>query len=231
MASPATRLLRYFFDSSGQLQSHAHHSEGRTLLFYPDRALHADIGAHVLIELGFSASEQSVTFAARVHASGTAGFDGAWLEMFAPRLVDEVRLALAKPRRRFRRVATDRLVRVHSQKGAAVARLLDVGLGGARLGGVSGRFFPGDELRVSDMKGTEEMRTRVIWSRGSELASEFVRSDSATRSAAIRLVSTSVEAWAAARTVCHPAACQCQNGGQLLEPLLPRAMHRRQVSL
>lgn len=231
MAPPATRLLRYFFDSSAQIESHAHSAEGRSLLFYPDWSLHAAIGAHVLVELGFTGSEQTVSFAGRVHARGTAGFDGAWLEIFAPRLVDEVRLALSKPRRRFRRVATDRLVQVHTPQGASVARLIDVGLGGLCLGSVNGRYFPGDELRISDMRGCEQMRARVIWARTGELAAEFVRTDAETRTTASRLVTTAIEQWAAARTVRHPASCLCDKGAQLLEPLLPRSAHRRNQAM
>jgi hypothetical protein len=46
----------------------------------------------------------------------------------------------------------------------------------------------------------------------------------------MKLFNAATERWARARTLSHPAACRCESGGAVTEPLLPRAAHRRTVS-
>jgi hypothetical protein len=69
-----------------------------------------------------------------------------------------------------------------------------------------------------------------VCSHKGEVAIEFLRTDPLSRAAAMKLFNAATERWARARTLSHPAACRCESGGAVTEPLLPRAAHRRTVS-
>ena len=75
--------------------------------------------------------------------------------------------------------------------------------------------------------GGSALRGKVAWSRSGEMAIEFARADSTTRVAATKLMESAVQRWSEAREVPHPPLCLCDRGGPVLEPLLPRVVHRR----
>ncbi len=231
MPPSPTRLLRYVFDSSAQLRRHARATEGRVLLFYPDPLLHGSVGEAVALELAFSGSDQTTTMGARVHSRATGDVSGVWLELQAARLLEDVRIALHTPRRKQRRISCDSIVRVQTAREVnSVGRLIDVSVGGARIAGVSAGILAGEEIRLGDLGAPAAIRARVVRSHKGELAIEFVRTDPLSRAAAMKLFNAAAERWSRARTLSHPAACRCESGGTVPEPLLPRAAHRRMVS-
>ena len=219
--------MRYRFDSVAQARKHLHPLEARQILFFPDPFLDVRDGQPIQLELCFMGSEQSVTVRGQVHAVETGAMRGAWLDLFSLRIGEGLHIACTNPRRLFRRVASDLMVRV--QKTGApgtMARLIEVSAGGARLAGGGGRWMPGDDLYISELSGWP-MRARVVRAREGELAIPFSRADATTRRNGVRLVEAALQRWNDARETRHPAACGCMNGGALYEPLLPRASHRR----
>ncbi len=136
-------------------------------------------------------------------------------------------IACTNPRRLFRRVSTDLMIRVQRPGlSPSMGRLVEVSAGGARVVGGGGRWAPGDEVIISELSGPP-LRGNIIRSRDGEMAIQFLRSDATTRRNGVKLVDAALQRWNDARESRHPAACGCQNGGALFEPLLPRAAHRR----
>ncbi|MGZ6141754.1 MAG: PilZ domain-containing protein [Myxococcales bacterium] len=222
------RLMRYRFDSPTQARYHLHVMEGRQLLFFPDPFLDVRERQPVLVELCFTGLEQSLIVRGEVHSLETGAFRGAWLELFSMRLFDGLQLATGSPRRQFRRLNTDFLVRVERPgRPSSVARLADVSAGGARVAGAGGAWAPGDDIFLTDLAGGPRLRGSVIRSREGEIAIAFDRIDATTRRNAMRLLEAAFDRWRNAREGRHPAGCDCLRGGALLEPLLPRSAHRR----
>jgi hypothetical protein len=144
------------------------------------------------------------------------------------RLFDGLEIACASPRRLFRRLPTDMLIRAERPgRPSSVARLADISAGGARVAAAGGVWVQNEEILLSDLAGGPSLHGRVVWSRDGEIAVKFLRADVTTRRNAIKLVETAVERWNNAREARHPAACDCGRGGALFEPLLPRSAHRR----
>lgn len=226
------RLLRYVFDSCAQVRRHARATEGRVLLFYADPLLHGSVGEAIVLELAFAGSDQSIALAGRIHSRATGDVSGVWLELQGARVVEDVRVALHTPRRKQRRVACDSMVRLQSARALnSLGRMVDISVGGARLAGVAAGLIAGDEVVIGEMGGgTAFIRAKVVWARKGDLAVQFNRADPASRASAMKLVNAVSERWARARSLSHSAACHCESGGAVLEPLLPRAAHRRQVT-
>ena len=120
------------------------------------------------------------------------------------------------------------MVRVQTARAInSVGRLIDVSFGGARIAGVAADVMAGDQISLGELGGPTCIGARVVWARKGDLAIEFIRTDPVSRAAAMKLATAATERWARARTLFHPAACRCESGGAVLEPLLPRAAHRR----
>lgn len=228
MPAPALPVcLRYRFDGFWQARRHVHVVEGRQLLFFPH--LHAGLrdGQAVVLELSFSDSEQSAHAAGVVHSVETSGVRGAWLELFSQRLLAGLGDSMHRPRRKHRRVVTSSVLRLERPGGVgSIARLADVSSGGARLSGVSGVWRAGAEVLLSELRGAV-LRGTVAWARNGEVAVAFARGDEQTRRGVQRLLDAAAPLWTLAVEARHPAGCGCAVGGTLVEPLLPRAAHRR----
>lgn len=223
----APALLRYRFDGFWQARRHVHVLEGRQLLFFPHLQPNLRDGQGVVLELCFNDSDQTAQAAGTVHSVETSGVRGAWLELFSLRLLEGLGQSMDKPRRKHRRLAADAVMRLE-RPGAmgSIARLADVSSGGARLVGVSGMWRAGTEIFLSELKGPP-LRGTVIWAREGQVALSFARADAQTRKGVQRLLDGAVPAWSKAAEARHPAGCGCGVGGTLVEPLLPRAAHRR----
>lgn len=222
--APKVRQLRYTFDSWDQAQAHIHAADGRLLLFYP--APHCPLidGERVLLEITFADCDQTVSLSGQVHSRGEAR--GYWLELFAARVFDLLRMALQLARRRYRRMATDRMLRVRRDGQCAMGRLTDVGLYGARIAHGGGAWSKGVEVLLEQLDGGRPLRARVVWSDQREAALEFNRNDAQTRAAAEKLFAEVLRSWEAAPLVRHPAACTCS---PVLEPLLPRTSRMKRA--
>ena len=218
--------MRYRFDNVAQARKHLHPTGARQLLFFPDPFLDVRDGQPIQVEICFNGSEQTLTVRGIVHSVETGVMRGAWLDLYSLRISDGMHIASTNPRRLFRRVSTELVVRVQRPGVASgVARLVEVSAGGARLVG-GGRWSPGDEILISELYGPP-LRATVVRARDREIAIEFVRSDATTRRHGVKLVEAALARWHDARETRHPPACRCADGGALYEPLLPRASHRR----
>jgi hypothetical protein len=148
--------------------------------------------------------------------------------LYSLRLFDGLQVASASPRRLFRRLPTDILVRAERPgRPSTIARLADVSAGGARVAAAGGVWAPNEDIILTDLAGTPPMRGKVVWSRDGEIAVKFQRSDVTTRRNAMKLVDLAIDRWRNAREAHHPIGCDCGRGGALFEPLLPRSAHRR----
>lgn len=220
--------MRYRFDNVFQARKHLHPVEGRQLLFFPDPFLDVRDGQPVQVELCVTGSEQTVIARGDVHSLETGTMRGAWLDIRSQRTFDGILVACGNrnPRRLFRRVPADLVVRVQRPGvTSGVARLVEVSAGGARIVG-AGRLSAGDEILVSELYGPP-LRATVVRAREGEIAVEFLRSDATTRRHGVKLVEAALQRWTEAREARHPPACSCLHGGALYEPLLPRSSHRR----
>ena len=126
-------LLRHRFDDIEQLRRHLHMVDSSTLLFYRDPTLTLQTGSPVLVEITFQSSEQTRVLRASVLARAEG--QGLWLEIPNTRFARDVHDHGILPRRG-RRLGTDELVRMKRSTGSEyTVRLLDLSIGGARIGG------------------------------------------------------------------------------------------------
>ncbi len=218
--APARRelLLRHRFESLAQVREHLHVQDGRSLFYFRAASLVAAGGDRVLMEI--STPEQQMLLRGSVVSRDMTGL---WLEFpdgrLARRLVDG---GLAQ--RRQRRVPMDLLVEIKAC-GSRVGRILDVSMGGARLGGVQG-IATGEEVELRLLSALPEVpmsigRAEVMRTTASEAAVRFVRSDPPTRVAATRLLDAAQRAWARSVEQPHAPGC-CGKNGILFEPPMPR---------
>jgi hypothetical protein len=225
----STRLLRYRFESCAQARRHVHVVEGRQLLFVFDPMAELRERQRLLVAFCFTESEEVATAPGEVCSLETSRLRGAWVELFPARFLEELDAALRnRPRRRNRRVPANAMIRIERPgKPAHVARLIDVSGGGARFAGAGGVWSAGEQVAIAPMGGGSALKGKVAWSRSGEMAIEFERTDATTRIAATKLMEGAIKRWSEAREVYHPGPCLCDQGGPVLEPLLPRAAHRR----
>src|SRR5262249_55510976 len=105
------RLMRYTFYSPAQAQRHVHIVQGRQLFFFPDPFLDVSVGQRVVIEFCLAGFQESLTVRGEVNAVETSTLRGAWIEVFSLRLFEGLRILGSAPRRLFRRLPADMLVR------------------------------------------------------------------------------------------------------------------------
>jgi hypothetical protein len=219
-----TALLRLRFASLQQLRAHLHVEDNATLLFFRDPRLDLPPGTVALVEIVFDTSEE--TRVVRTTTLARAEGLGLWLAMPNARFAREVK-ERGLVARRGRRVGSDRYLRLKRPSGSEfMVTLLDVSLGGARIGGgLPSQLSPGDhvDLRLAspDLGEPAEVgRACVAWVEAGEAGLAFDRSDSACRSAVAKLFQASEARWRTAREVRHPDSC-CR-GVALMEPPVPR---------
>ena len=212
-------LLRHRFETLAQVREHLHFQEGRSLFYFHDPALKAEGGDHVLLEI--STSEQQMLLRGAVVSRDASGL---WLEFPDGRLARRLAVEDRPLQRRQRRVPIDLVVELRN--GASrVGRILDVSIGGARLGGVQG-LPAGQEVEVRLLSPLPDVptalgRAQVVRAAAGEVALRFVRSDAPTRVAATKLLEAAQKAWARAIELPHVPGC-CGKNGVLFEPPMPR---------
>ena len=211
-------LLRHRFETLAQVREHLHVQDGRSLFYFRDTNLNAQGGDRALLEI--STSEQQMLLRGAVVSRDLSGF---WLDFPDGRLARRLGEG-ALSQRRQRRVPMDLLVDLRSRT-SRVGRILDVSMGGARVGGVEG-ISAGQEVTLRLLSSLAEVpnalgRAEVLRAGDGELALRFVRSDPPTRIAATRLLAAAQKAWAASIELPHAPGC-CGKSGLLLEPPMPR---------
>ncbi len=222
MASPSAHrrelLLRHRFETLAQVREHLHVQEGRSLFYFRDTAMEAEGGDRALLEI--STSEQQMLLRGTVVSRDITGF---WLDFpdgrLARRLADG-----GLSQRRQRRVPMDLMVEIRSRT-SRVGRILDVSIGGARLGGIQG-VVAGQEVELRLLSPLPEVptalgRAEVLRAGAGEVAVRFVRSDGPTRVAATKLLDAAQKAWARSVELPHAPGC-CGKSGILFEPPMPR---------
>ena len=93
MDSRASTLLRYRFADLSQLQNHLHVVDLSVLFFYREPKLELAGGARVVLEFGFTNTEQVSTLRGTVLARIDGGMAGLWLEFPDARLVKRTAVA------------------------------------------------------------------------------------------------------------------------------------------
>jgi len=217
-------LLRHRFDNVEQLRRHLHVVDGSTLLFYRDPTLGLSTGSLALVEIAFQSSEQTRVLRASVLARAEG--QGLWLAIPNTRFARDVNDHGIRPRRG-RRLGTDELVRMKRSNGSEyMIRLLDLSIGGARIGGgLPPSLEKGQTVGISiaaadPAKAPEVTRGRVVWVEDGEAGVEFERDMASSRVAAGRLFRSLESPWTQAREIVHLPGC-CKDGTQL-DPPLPR---------
>lgn len=216
-------LLRHRFENLDQLRNHLHVVDGSTLLFYRDPRLAVVTGSPVLLEITFDASEQ--TRAIRATVLARAEGQGVWLEAPNARFAREVK-EKGLSARKGRRLATDEMVRLKRPGGEHMVRLLDLSIGGARIGGgIPQQLAAGTVVALTIAppeagRAPEVTRGRIVWVEDGEAGIMFDRDMESSRVAAGRLFRSLEQPWAQAREIRHLPNC-CLNG-QVLDPPVPR---------
>lgn len=227
MANDRRALLRQRFDSVDQLRAHLHLSDGRVLLLHRDPALQLAGGSQVLLEISFAASEQSRVVRANVLAR-TDG-QGSWLVVADGRSLREVREGRLAERRGCR-LGADLPLRIRRSGGDEyLVTLIDLSVGGARIGGgLPGALAPDSTLEVHlACPGLGQPAglgsAAVKWVDGGEAGLLFDRSRADCRVAVNRLFQSIQQEWQKVRHLHHPPGC-CVRGA-ILDPPPPR-LHR-----
>jgi hypothetical protein len=216
-------LLRHRLDDAEQLRKHLHEVDGSTLLFFRDPNLWITAGTAVLVELAFESSEQTRTLRATVLAR--AERQGLWLAAPNTRFARDVR-ERGLSTRKGRRLATDEMVRLKRLPGGEyLVRLLDISMGGARIGGgLPAQLAAGNQVQLvlpapESGRAPEVARGKIAWVEDGEAGVMFDRDVESSRVAAGRLFRSMEHPWARAREIRHLPTC-CK--GELLDPPVPR---------
>lgn len=231
-ASPSSsvRLLRYRFDTVAQVSRHFHLTSGRVLLFFPALAPLSP-GQPVLLHATFPNSDQQCIVRGAVFGKDLSGqFAGCWLEFTAQSVVSSLRSTLATPKRRLLRFPTEVLVSVERPEGMPLlGKLVDVGMGGARIARVGARTTAAQNVRLSFFargSGARTITARVAWVHGPEIGVEFVRPTPSERTVIAALAEDARQRLADADEAVHPMICRCLEDSAVAEPPLPRAALR-----
>jgi hypothetical protein len=227
ISARATTRLRYRFANIDQARAHVRDVDGRMLFFYRDDTLRILPYAPVCMEWSFDDPQAPSRL---LHGWAIASLEGSgtWIEMLDTRPVR----ALAPDFRRTARLGCDVLVELRGAGRIETGRMLDVGRGGARIGGIAG--FPLGEHVEIRMLSTDRLTFHdlsfgyISWSDGSEMGIRFDRLDSVGRSAVTRLVTETEALWARALESCHPTFC-C-NGKGVIEPEPPRLRRKDEIT-
>ena len=107
-----------------------------------------------------------------------------------------------------------------------MVRLLDLSIGGARIGGgIPAQLVPGTVVALTIAppeagRAPEITRGRIVWVEDGEAGVMFDRDMESSRVAAGRLFRSLEQPWAQAREIRHLTNC-CKNG-EVLDPPVPR---------
>jgi len=217
-------LLRHRFDDVEQLRRHLHVVDGSTLLFFRDPRLTIGTGSPVLVEVAFESSEQTRSLRATVLARAEG--QGLWLVVPNTRFARDVH-ERGLSARKGRRLGTDEMVRLKRPGGGeCMVRLLDLSIGGARIGGgLPAQLAKGNVIALTiaapeSGRAPEIARGKIVWVEDGEAGVMFDRDMESSRVSAGRLFRSLEQPWAHAREIRHLPPC-CSKG-EVLDPPVPR---------
>jgi hypothetical protein len=177
----------------------------------------------VLVELAFESSEQTRSLRATVLAR--AEKQGLWLAIPNTRFARDMR-ERGLSTRKGRRLAVDEPVRLKQMGGGDyLVRMLDISIGGARLGGgLPSRLVAGNQVQLvlpapESGRAPEVTRGKIVWVEDGEAGVMFDRDVESSRVAAGRLFRSMEQPWAKAREIRHLPTC-CKS--EVLDPPVPR---------
>ena len=220
-------MLRYVFDTVGQLSRHVHAREGAALLFFPSALKDQRTGDHVLLELQMRDCDQRAVVRAIIHSRVDGRLKGIWLQ-FSDQLSRAIEADARTIRRRAHpRVGSDFMVQVREPDSSArIARMTDVSSTGARLGSAPG-LKVGSEIELQLLSAPRQVpralgRAAVVRASAGDVGLRFASSAAPQIGA---LLSWLQHEWQSALTVHH--APECCRLGQPTEPTLPHARQQR----
>ena len=225
MQMPAARSdtrLRYRFADLAQARAHLHPAGRSSLFFYRDDTVRFFPDAPVCLSFSFEDGDTTRLLHGRAldHLEGS----GTWIKLDDTRALEN--FGRSAPARRWPRTGCDVEVGAWITGGIRAGRMLDLGLGGARIRGLEGvrrdqrlelRLLSPDRLTFRDLS-----YAFVAWVNEREIGVRFDDKDSVGKSAVTRLYAETEAHWAKAPEVCHPAFCCGPKG--LKDPPRPRKL-------
>ena len=228
----AARILKLRFESVDQVRRHVYPLDGRSLIFFP-AVLGVRQSEAVVLDVSFGSSDQHCLLRGVTLPATEADSLGRWLEFAGDGVVAGLFNATQSARRRNRRYPTDLLASVLRQDGLTSAcRILDLGLGGARLSGAPFNAHAAEIVRLSPFGpgAISGPGAQVIWIRGSEIGVRFTGIGALQRTAVATLVELARKQSEMAIEVPHARICRCSQGGPVGDPPLPPSIRRSKAS-
>jgi PilZ domain len=219
-------MMRYTFDSMGQLARHLHVVDNKALLFVRDQKSKATTGGRVMVELEVSELEQKTCVRGEVVARAEGQLPGAWLQFADTRLARRLHKGGFTIRRE-RRVSAEQLLQLNSPAGTQlIVQLLDMSEGGMRVRCAHG-LSAGETCSIR-LLGARTAHgdlgvASVLRADGQEVGLRFATRDNP---AVKRYLQGLHEAWDRAVQIKHLPECCLQRGP--IEPSLPK-LHKKDM--
>jgi hypothetical protein len=213
-------MMRYTFDSTGQLARHLHLVNNQALLFVHDQKRLAGTLGRVLLELEVSELKQKAVVRGEVVARAEGQLPGSWLQIADTRLARRLQKGNFTARREGR-VSGDQLLQLCSPDGTKlVVQLLDMSPGGMRVRcarGVSVKDTCTIRLLGARTIHADLGTATVLRAEGQEVGLRFASKDNP---AVKRYLAALQSAWDRAVQINHLPECCGQSGP--IEPSLPK---------
>jgi hypothetical protein len=213
-------MMRYTFDSMGQLARHLHVVDNQALLFVRDQNVPAASVGRVMVELEVSELAQKTVVRGEVVARAEGRLPGSWLQFADTRLARRLQKGGFIARRE-RRVSADQLLQLNSPAGTQlIVQLLDMSSGGMRVR--CARGLNAGETCTIRLLGSRTAHAdlgaaTVLRAEGQEAGLRFAAGDNP---AVKRYLQGLHEAWDRAVQIKHHPDCCGQRGP--IEPSLPK---------
>jgi hypothetical protein len=213
-------MMRYTFDSTGQLARHLHLVNNQALLFVHDQKRQGGALGRVLLELEVSELKQTAVVRGEVVARAEGQLPGSWLQIADTRLARRLQKGNFTARREGR-VSGDQLLQLSSPDGTKlIVQLLDMSPGGMRVRCASGVGVKDTcTIRLLGARTVQaDLGTAtVLRAEGQEVGLRFASKDNP---AVKRYLAGLQSAWDRAVHINHLPEC-CGRSGPI-EPSLPK---------
>jgi hypothetical protein len=210
-----TAMMRYTFDSLGQLARHLHVVGNQALLFLRESKAPAK---RVLLELEVREPSQKTVVRGEVVARAEGQLPGSWFQFSDTRLARKLQEGNFKLRDR--RLSADQLLQIKAASGSLVVQLLDISSGGLRVRCARG-LVPSETVDVrvlgAPIAHAALGGARVLRVDGQEAGLRFLH---ANNPSVLRLLAKLREEWDKAVQLEHAKEC-CRHGIPI-EPSLPK---------
>jgi hypothetical protein len=217
-------MLRYVFDTALQFRGHLHPAADAGWLFYPHPAIERKCGEVLPLEVELREPHQQLMLRGTIHSRVAAPHAGLWIQFSDLRLARKLEANLdGLAQRKHDRVISDLVIEVREPDASArIARLLDISIGGARLGAAAG-LKTGMSVEIHLLSRMPDVpsalgRATVVRALGGEIG---IRFPAEMGERVQKLVDANRRAWKAVVTVTHARAC-CGPAG-ILDPPVPRS--------